>query len=557
VAADLHKLAAGREGYYTREIAKNREEYLSGHGESPGIYHGGSAHALGLEGECSAEAFKRLFAWQDPRSGEQLGRAPRADAMPAWDLVFRPHKDVSVLYALGDGQTGVAVAEAHQAGVRAAVAYLDEQVGTRTGRHGAEHVQGAGLLAVGFTHRTSRAGDPLLHTHLIIANRTQGPDGQWRTLDSRDLLNHRSTADAMYRAAYQSELTRTLGVRWEEPDRWGNRAIEGMPEELRRGFSKRHEQIVAELGRQEASGKHRTARLVQTVVHATRPPKSHETPETLYGRWQQEARALGYEPDRLARDITTMVARTRGEHPAGTAGRDGDSAEPSGGTSAGLAGTLTAAAGLPERTIRTMFDRLAGPEGLTEQASTFTRREVVCAVGRELPADVAGMVGPAELEGLADRFLSERAVSVMGEHAIGERRYATPELLAVEQQLIDAAMSRTSEQTSTCSHDTLRATLAAHPTIGADQAAMLRDITQGGQGVSVVVGKAGTGKTYALGVARHAWQLEGYRVLGAAPTGIATVCLDAEGFEHSRTVDALLGELDQERTDRGRRRPRQ
>jgi len=69
-----------------------------------------------------------------------------------------------------------------------------------------------------------------------------------------------------------------------------------------------------------------------------------------------------------------------------------------------------------------------------------------------------------------------------------------------------------------------------------------------------VVGKAGTGKTYALGVARHAWQLDGYRVLGAAPTGIATVCLDAEGFEHSRTVDALLGELDQEHTSRGRRR---
>jgi len=557
VAADLRKLAVGREGYYTREIAKDREEYLSGHGESPGIFHGGSASALGLEGECSPEAFKQLFGWQDPRTGEQLGRAPRQDAMPAWDLVFRPHKDVSVLYALGDQQTGAAVADAHQAGVRAGVAYLDAQVGTRTGRHGAEHVQGSGLLAVGFTHRTSRAGDPLLHTHLIIANRTQGPDGQWRTLDSRDLLNHRSTADAMYRAAYQHELTRTLGVRWQEPDRWGNRAIQGMPEELRRGFSKRHEQIAAELGRQEAQGKHRTARLVQHVVHATRPPKSHETPETLYGRWQQEARGLGYEPERLVREIT-QVTRGREQHLAGTAGRDGDSADAPGGTPAGLAGTLTAGAGLPERTIRTMFDRLAGPEGLTEQASTFTRREVLCAVGRELPADVAGMVGPAGLEGLADRFLTERAVSLMGEHAIGERRYATPELLAVEQHLIDAAMSRTCEQAGTCSHDTLRDTLAAHPTIGADQAAMLRDITQGGQGVSVVVGKAGTGKTYTLGVARHAWQLEGFRVVGAAPTGIATVCLDAEGFEHSRTVDALLLELDQHRGgDRGHRRARE
>jgi hypothetical protein len=71
--------------------------------------------------------------------------------------------------------------------------------------------------------------------------------------------------------------------------------------------------------------------------------------------------------------------------------------------------------------------------------------------------------------------------------------------------------------------------------------------------VQVVVGRAGTGKTYALGVARHAWQLDGYQVLGTAPTGIATVCLDSEGFEHARTVDRLLAELDQER-DPGNRR---
>jgi conjugative relaxase-like TrwC/TraI family protein len=557
VVADLHKLAAGREEYYTREIARNREEYLSGHGESPGVFHGGSARALGLEGECSAEAFKRLFAWQDPRTGEQLGRAPRADAMPAWDLVFRPHKDVSILYALGDEATGRKVGEAHQAGVRAAVAYLDGQVGTRTGRHGAEHVQGEGVLAVGFTHRTSRAGDPLLHTHLIVTNRTRGPDGLWRTLDSRDLLAHRSTADAMYQAAYQAELTRTLGVRWQEPDRWGNRAIMGMPEELRRGFSKRHEQITAELQRQEAQGKHRTAKLVQTVVHATRPAKSHETPETLYGRWQQEARALGYEPERLIREVTGRE-RSREQDPAKTAGRDSDSADAPGGTTRcdGSAETPgETPAGLPEPTIRTMFDRLASPEGLTEQVSTFTRPQVLCAVGRELPAEAAGTVGPTELERLADRFLAERAVSVVSEHAIGGRHYATPELLAVEQRLIDAAVSRTGEQSAVCSHDTLRETLAAHPTVGADQAGMVRDIAQGGQGVAVVVGKAGTGKTYALGVARHAWQLDGYRVLGAAPTGIATVCLDAEGFEHSRTVDSLLGELDKERAEAGRRRP--
>ena len=519
MTADLRKLSAGRCDYYVREVARDREEYLSGKGESPGEYLGAGSAALGKRGICSEEEFRRLFAWRHPDTGERLGRVPRCDAMPAWDLVLRPVKDVAILYGLGDDPTRRAARQAHEAGVRQAVAYLDGQVGTRTGRGGAEHVGGSGLLAVGFTHRVSRAGDPLPHTHLIIVNRTQGPDGVWRTLDGHDLLAHRMAADAIYRAAYQRELTRTLGIEWGEADRWGNRPIAGMPHELVRAFSKRHEQITQELERLEREeGKQRTGRLVQYVAHATREPKTHETPETLHGRWRREAHELGVDPERLLEEVCRRVRA------------------------------------LPERLeaeapkVRQVFDRLASPEGLTEQASTFTRAEVLVALGGQLAA-----VDPGELGRLADRFCADRAVPVVGEHAAGERRYTTPELLATEERLLAAAVGRAGEQTARCSHETVRATLAAYPTIGADQEAMVRDLTQGSAGVAVVVGKAGTGKTYALGAARHAWQLQGYRVLGAAPTGIATVCLDAEGFEHPRTVDALLAELDAER-DPGRRR---
>jgi ATP-dependent exoDNAse (exonuclease V) alpha subunit len=62
-----------------------------------------------------------------------------------------------------------------------------------------------------------------------------------------------------------------------------------------------------------------------------------------------------------------------------------------------------------------------------------------------------------------------------------------------------------------------------------------------------VVGRAGTGKTFTLGMARHAWQLDGYRPLACAPTGIATVSLEAEGFEEAATCDRLLADLDRGR----------
>jgi conjugative relaxase-like TrwC/TraI family protein len=512
VVADIAKLAVGREAYYTRELAADHEQYLSGHGESPGRWYGQGAASLGLQGEASVAGFQRMFEGRHPDSGELLGRAHGKGAVPAFDVVLRPTKSVSVLYGLGDGATGRAVLAAHHAGVAEAVAYLDGHLGTRRGHAGVQHVSGQGLLAVGFDHRTSREGDPLLHTHLVVANRVQGPDGRWTALDGRDLYRHRLAADAIYRASYQRELVRSLGVAWTAADGHGNRELQGMPEELVRLFSKRTDQIDVEVERLAADGRERTPRLVKWAVHATRKPKEHHTSDTLYGRWRKEAAERGVDPDGLVRQVT---------------GR-----------------TLDRDQKLSEQTVAAVFDRLACPDGLTAQASTFARQDVLAALGGRL----AGATR-AELEDLADRFLAEWAVAVVADRTLEERRWSTPELLATEQRLVTAAVDRTGEQTAVVSHDAVRAALQAHPTAGQDQRAMVRDLCQGGAGVALVVGRAGTGKTFAVGIARHAWQLDGYRVLASAPTGIATVSLEAEGFEEVATCDRLLGDL-----DRGRER---
>src|SRR6266540_2577315 len=511
VVLDVAKLTAGREDYYLEKLADNREEYLSGHGESPGRWYGHGARSLGLDGEASKEGFRRLIQGRDPGTGELLGREHGRNAVTAFDLVLRPAKSVSVLYGLGDAQTGRAVLDAHHVGLAEATAYLDGQLGARRGHGGAEHVVGAGLLAVGFDHRTSREGDPLVHTHLVVANRVQGPDGRWTALDGRDVYRHRRAADAVYRAALQRELTRSLGVEWTRADRHGNREIAGMPKTLVRAFSKRTEQVNAEVQRLEQTGRERTPRLVKWAVHATRKGKEHEAPETLYARWRAEAAERGTDPDALVRKVTGRVAA-----------RDRDQ-------------------GLDEPSVAAVFDRLASPQGLTTQASTFAREDVLVALG-------AGLVGATrqELEGLASRFLAERAVSVVADRALEERRWTTSELLGVEERLVAAAAGRTGERTGLVAPEAVREALAAHPTLGAEQAGMVRDVCLGGAGVQVVVGRPGTGKTYTLGVARHAWQLDGYQLLAAAPTGIATVSLEAEGFEEVATVDRLLGELDRD-----------
>ena len=258
--------------------------------------------------------------------------------------------------AWGDPATGRAVLAAHHAGLAEAVGYLDEHLGVRRGHGGVQHVSGQGVLAVGFDHRTSREGDPLLHTHLAIANRVQRPDGHWTALDGRDLYRHRLAADAIYRATYQRELVRTLGVEWTTADTHGNRELAGMPNKLVRSFSKRTDQIGTELDRLAADGRERTPRLVKWTVHATRKPKEHEAPDTLYDRWRAEAAERGHDPDTLIREV---------------AGRTPDRVQDR---------TVSAEA------VDRLFDRLAGPNGLTATACTFTRPDVLVALAPGWPA---------------------------------------------------------------------------------------------------------------------------------------------------------------------------
>jgi hypothetical protein len=93
-------------------------------------------------------------------------------------------------------------------------------------------------------------------------------------------------------------------VEWTLADGHGNRELQGMPDELVRLFSKRTGQIDIELDRLGADGRERTPRLVRWAVQATRKPKQHETPDTLYNRWRQEAAERGEDADTLVREVT-------------------------------------------------------------------------------------------------------------------------------------------------------------------------------------------------------------------------------------------------------------
>jgi hypothetical protein len=97
-------------------------------------------------------------------------------------------------------------------------------------------------------------------------------------------------------------------VEWTAAEAHGNRELQGVSEALVRSFSKRTGQIDAELDRLAAHGRERTPRLVKWAVRATRRPKQHETPDTLYDRWRAEAAERGVDPDTFVRTVTGRTA---------------------------------------------------------------------------------------------------------------------------------------------------------------------------------------------------------------------------------------------------------
>ena len=283
----IGKLGTGQEMYYLEKVAEGAEDYYSGEGEVAGQWMGDAAAELGLSGEVGADQLTAMLTANNPASGEPLGlravggRGP----VPGFDLTFSAPKSVSLLWGLGGPVAGVEVNAAHRSAVEAALGYLQQEAcWTRRGAGGAEFVKGNGYLAAAFEHRSSRNGDPQLHTHVLVANATKGPDGRWTRLYHPAIYEQAQTASYLYQAELRHELTRRLGVEWQEV-RKGIAEIEGFADDHLREFSTRRAEIL------EAVGPDASARSMEVAALTTRQAKEQGVSrEELHERWRSTRR---------------------------------------------------------------------------------------------------------------------------------------------------------------------------------------------------------------------------------------------------------------------------
>lgn len=225
------------------------------------------------------------------RSGERID-VRRAGV----DVTMSPPKSVSVVFGLAGTHVADQVGAAHAAAVEQAWSYLQAQARAALRGHqgdgqSAARIDTDGPIVAAFDHFTSRAGDPQLHTHLVIPNLVHGADGKWSAMDTRALYRHAATASEIYHAVLRGQLTRRLGVAWTTPAR-GRPEIAGIPRALQQLFSTRRRQIEAELDRTGQTG----PAAAQRACLATRPIKTDVGERSLRDRWADQTRAAGHDP---------------------------------------------------------------------------------------------------------------------------------------------------------------------------------------------------------------------------------------------------------------------
>jgi conjugative relaxase-like TrwC/TraI family protein len=491
----IGKLGRGQERYYLGKVAEGAEDYYSGEGEAAGYWLGDAAEDLGLQGKVDPGQLVGMLTGQNPATGEPLGlqHVSGNGPVPGFDLTFSAPKSASVLWALGGHPVAAEVKAAHAHAVDSALGYLErEACWTRRGKGGREFVKGSGFLGAGYVHRSSRAGDMQLHTHLLVANATQGPDGRWTRLYHPAIYEHAKAAGFIYEADFREELTRRLAVRWGEVEN-GIAEIEGFSAEQLRHFSSRRKEIL------EAAGEGASARSLQVATLATREAKDRDlTTESLREIWREKGEEVG-----LNRESVRAVC--------------GREVEP--------------------------FDgRLAVAEveaALTAHASHFDRRDVIQAVGNCLRSGAPGN----EVEELADGFLTQGGVIRIASSPRGDR-YTTREIWELERKALASVEEMAAkDDRAAVSEILVGRVVAERPSLKPDQRAMVERLLSGGEGVVVVVGEAGSGKTYAVTAAAHGWAQERTELRVAAPTWRAANVLRAEGLE-ATSVTRLLAQLD-------------
>ena len=423
-------------------------------------------------------------------SDQRSSTSSTAGRVAGHDLTFSAPKSISLAWALTtEPELRTAIESAHVTAARRSVTELQSRslVGRAAvnGKRTRVPLQWVGIEAVHTTARISeeaaregRPPDPDLHTHTVVANMGWDPAAQrWRAVDAGTLLHMRSLGDGVYLTALADELRRV-------------------------GF-----EIRPNTGR---DGRYVELAGIEPAWIDAFSARAHEV--------RRARELLGIENDVPARGLAAATRRGKGEeaHQDHTAAWR-DHLHHQFGTAA--VGDLDRALSdrrprerpSLERREAELLTRFFGPEGLCAHEATHT----AVAVEATLWHLNGGRLTTAEMADLVPRALRDQRLVVLD-----DGRYTTSELLRQEVAVERAGrwLLTTPDAGRFADPGRVAAAIASVEgqegiVLDQEQRRAVTVLTDPGHRLSLMGGRAGTGKTMTMRAAREVWEGQGREVV--------------------------------------------
>ncbi|MEL6468407.1 MAG: MobF family relaxase, partial [Cyanobacteria bacterium J06623_4] len=499
--------AAQAENYFVKDDYYTEEEQ-----HEASFWLGKGAESLGLTGTVEKAVFGELLSGSGPGgevlSGKEIDPKKRRAAT---DFTFSAPKSVSIAALV---QRDERVLAAHHQAVAKAMAVLEKRyaqtrISTDSGR---QRLTTGNLIAAVFPHATNREAEPQLHSHCVVMNATQLPDGRWFSFANEEAIANKKLLGQIY----QNELAVALqGVGYKiERRAHGQFELKGYSSELLKLFSTRRQQIEALVALWESEGKGVFSKDGQVVrsrlalyeaaalKSRKRKPKPMQ-PEQLRKGWQVLAQVEGTElPD-------LPTAQEGYERQA----------------------TVFTPADEPEMETRNenktdTFDVASAIQHCSERESVFRRTKVERFAFEH-------QLGQQSFDQL-QKAIEESTELVR----IDERRMTTQSAIQRELEVIRLMQFGQGRAKALFSEQETELLSKCSLTEEQQQAVALA-LTTSDQ-VIAWQGSAGVGKTYALGVLKRFAEEQGVRVQGFAPSAEAAHTLGESLKIETETVAGLL-----------------
>lgn len=489
----------------------------------------------------------------------QNSKAPQK-AVAGFDLVFTPPKSVSIAWGLGDEQLRRGIESAHERAIQDVIRHLEKNVVmTRRGRNGVRQIEtSSGVIGTKFRHWDSRAGDPNLHDHVVIANRVQGVDGQWSSIDGRMIYAYGVEASELYNSLVQQYVTELTGLQFEARSLNGKQPVHeivGIDDEMVRAFSSRRGEISAALEQVtaqfvEAHGyapsEKQLIQLAQQATLATRPAKEGvHSLEELHAEWVAQAHVLREQGVDLPVEgaLAEKLKKASAEYEQNIlqAKRQQAYESPVQEHAAAIVARLEESRSTWRRThVNAEVLRYGRDLGLNEKQDAA----LLSSIREHLNAEMLPL--HAQSQRLTPREFM-RADGTSQHQKINYELFTSERVLAAESAILDAATQQVIPASSLdvfeMEAEKRRAELALQGyALPEGQERMAREFATSDKLLVVGIGAAGAGKTSSTRLAVNAIEASGGRVVGMAPTAAAAAVMREEMGIEADTVDKILSD---------------